>query len=66
MRNAKDFLAHDFFVVALEVDPGSLEFLFESGERYSSFLRIQWQQTTVCVHTYAHALWIWQNIPFTL
>jgi len=30
-----DFLAHEFFAVALEVAPGSLKFLFESGERYS-------------------------------
>jgi len=31
-----DFLAH--FAVALEVAPGSLEFLLESGERYSEQL----------------------------
>jgi len=33
-----DFLAHDFFAVALEVAPGSLEFLLESEERYSEQL----------------------------
>jgi len=41
-----DFLAHDFFAVALEVAPGSLEFLLESeraksATANSSFLRIQ-------------------------
>jgi len=39
-------LAHDFLAVALEVAPGSLEFLFESeraesATTNSSFLRIQ-------------------------
>jgi len=41
-----DFLAHDFFTVALEVAPGSLEFLLEceraeSATANSSFQRIK-------------------------